>query len=58
VQGHLRAQTVGAIAYLLDSRLRYAHFVWHLFVLGGSACHFFAALWHAHGRYGKSGQVT
>jgi hemolysin III len=41
--------TVGAIAYLLDSRLRYAHFVWHLFVLGGSACHFFAALWHAHG---------
>jgi hypothetical protein len=40
VQGHLRAQPVGAIAYLLDSRLRYAHFVWHLFVLGGSACHF------------------
>ena len=39
--------TVGAIVFLFDSRLRYAHFVWHLFVIGGSTCHFFAALWHA-----------
>jgi hemolysin III len=39
--------TLGAIVFLLDSRLRYAHFVWHLFVMGGSACHFFAALWYA-----------
>ena len=31
---------------LLDNRIRYAHFIWHLFVLGGSACHFFAALWY------------
>lgn len=38
--------TVGAIVFLLDERIRYAHFVWHLFVLGGSACHFFAALWY------------
>jgi hemolysin III len=41
--------TVGAIVFLFDSKVRYAHFVWHLFVLGGSTCHFFAALWHAHG---------
>ena len=41
--------TVGAVVFLFDSRLRYAHFVWHLFVMGGSACHFFAALWHANG---------
>ncbi|WP_038210782.1 PAQR family membrane homeostasis protein TrhA [Xenophilus azovorans] len=41
------AYTIGAIVFLLDSRVRYAHFVWHLFVLGGSTCHFFAALWHA-----------
>lgn len=41
--------TAGAIVFLLDSKLRYAHFVWHLFVLGGSVCHFFAALWHAGG---------
>ena len=41
--------TLGAFVFLLDNRLRYAHFVWHLFVLGGSACHFFAALWYAYG---------
>lgn len=39
--------TVGAVVFLFDSKLRYAHFVWHLFVIGGSACHFCAALWHA-----------
>jgi hemolysin III len=42
------AYTAGAVVFLLDSKLRYAHFVWHLFVLGGSTCHFFAALWYAH----------
>ena len=39
--------TLGAVVFMLDNRVRYAHFVWHLFVLGGSTCHFFAALWHA-----------
>lgn len=39
--------TLGAVVFLIDSRVRYAHFVWHLFVLGGSTCHFFAALWHS-----------
>jgi hemolysin III len=39
--------TAGAVAFLFDSKLRYAHFVWHLFVMVGSTCHFFAALWHA-----------
>jgi hemolysin III len=41
--------TAGALVFLLDSKVRYAHFVWHLFVLGGSVCHFFAALWHSGG---------
>lgn len=41
--------TVGAVVYLFDAKVRYAHFVWHLFVMGGSACHFCAALWHAAG---------
>ena len=41
------AYTLGAIVFLLDNRIRYAHFVWHLFVIAGSACHFCAALWHA-----------
>jgi hemolysin III len=41
--------TLGAVVFLLDNRVRYAHFVWHLFVLGGSVCHFFAALFYAYG---------
>jgi hemolysin III len=40
------AYMVGAVFFLVDHRLRYGHFVWHLFVLMGSSCHFFAALWH------------
>jgi hemolysin III len=40
------AYSVGAIFYALPA-LRHGHFVWHLFVLGGSTCHFFAALWYA-----------
>jgi len=35
--------TAGALVFLCDSKLPYAHFIWHLFVLGGSTCHFFAA---------------
>jgi hemolysin III len=37
------------VVFLFDHRLRYAHFVWHLFVMGGSACHFVSALWYAAG---------
>mgnify|MGYP005844664733 CR=1 FL=1 len=40
------AYTVGALFFLVDERVRYAHFVWHLFVLAGSTCHFLAALWY------------
>lgn len=32
------AYTLGVVFYTAD-RLRYAHFVWHLFVLTGTACH-------------------
>jgi hemolysin III len=39
--------TGGVAFYLTDTRLRYGHAVWHLFVLAGSACHFVAVLWHA-----------
>jgi hemolysin III len=34
--------TLGTIFYGLDKRLAHAHGIWHLFVLGGSACHFIA----------------
>ena len=39
--------TGGVIFHATDQRLRYGHAVWHLFVAGGSTCHFFAVLWHA-----------
>ena len=38
------AYTLGAVVFHFDSKLRYGHFVWHLFVLAGTACHFVAAL--------------
>ena len=41
------AYTLGVVFFALDSRLRYAHFVWHLFVVAGTACHFFAVLDYA-----------
>ncbi len=35
------AYTAG-IAFYASHRMRYAHFVWHLFVLAGTGCHFVA----------------
>ena len=37
----------GVAFFTLDSRLRYGHFIWHMFVLAGTACHFFAVLGYA-----------
>ena len=38
--------TVGMLFYAADGKFRHGHGVWHLFVLGGSACHFFTVLLH------------
>jgi hemolysin III len=38
--------TVGIVFYATDERLRHGHGVWHLFVLGGSACHYVAVLFY------------
>lgn len=38
------AYSVGAVFFVFDHRLRYGHFVWHLFVLAGSGCHVAAAI--------------
>jgi hemolysin III len=40
------AYTAGTIFYA-SRRLRFGHFVWHLFVLAGTICHFCAVLWYA-----------
>ena len=37
------AYTVG-VGFFVTERIRYNHFVWHLFVLAGTACHF-VAVW-------------
>ena len=38
--------TGGIAFYATDHKLRHGHGVWHLFVMAGSACHFFAVLLH------------
>ncbi|MCX5786979.1 MAG: hemolysin III family protein [Elusimicrobia bacterium] len=40
------AYTAGVLFFIAE-RMPYGHFVWHLFVLIGSTCHFFAALYYA-----------
>jgi len=37
----------GGLAFFAAHRLRYSHFIWHLFVIAGTTCHFFAVLWYA-----------
>jgi hemolysin III len=39
--------TLGVVFYATDSKLRYGHLLWHLFVAGGTGCHYFAVLWYA-----------
>ncbi len=41
------AYTAGVGFFLADGRVRYAHFVWHLFVVAGSFFHFLAVLDYA-----------
>jgi len=37
----------GGLGFFAAHRMRYHHFIWHLFVLAGTTCHFFAVLWYA-----------
>jgi hemolysin III len=39
--------TVGVAFFAIDSRLHYGHLIWHLFVMAGTTCHYFAVLWYA-----------
>lgn len=38
--------TVGIAFYATDHKLRHGHGIWHLFVLGGSICHYIAVLFY------------
>jgi len=37
----------GGLAFFAAHRIKYSHFIWHLFVIAGTTCHFFAVLWYA-----------
>jgi len=37
----------GGLAFFVAKRIRYSHFVWHLFVAAGTTCHFIAILGYA-----------
>jgi len=37
----------GGVGFYAAHRVRYAHFAWHLFVIAGTVCHFFAVLWYS-----------
>jgi len=39
--------TSGVVFYALGRRIAWAHGVWHMFVLAGSACHYVAVLYYA-----------
>lgn len=41
------AYTLGVVFFVLDSRIRYAHAIWHGFVVVGTGCHFFAVMGYA-----------
>lgn len=36
--------TLGIVFYVLDARVRHAHGIWHLFVIGGSAVHYYTIM--------------
>ncbi len=38
--------TIGIVFYATDEKWRYGHGVWHLFVLGGSVCHYFTLFFY------------
>ena len=39
--------TAGVAFFATDSRLKYGHLIWHLFVIAGTTCHYFMVLWYA-----------
>jgi len=41
------AYTAGVGFFATDARVRYGHFIWHVFVVSGTACHFLAVMWYA-----------
>lgn len=34
------AYTIGIVFFIIDTRMKFSHFIWHLFVMAGSVLHF------------------
>jgi hemolysin III len=41
------AYTVGVAFLVMDSYLKYGHLIWHVCMIAGTTCHYFAVLWYA-----------
>lgn len=41
------AYSLGVVFFLLQEKWRYSHFIWHLFVLTGTSCHYVTVLRYA-----------
>ena len=41
------AYTLGVVFFVLDTRVKYAHAIWHLFVVAGTGCHTVAVMGYA-----------
>ena len=41
------AYSLGVVFFVADERVRYSHFIWHLFVIAGTSCHFIAVLFYS-----------
>ncbi len=39
--------SVGVAFFATDSRLKYGHFIWHIFVMAGTLCHYLSVFWYA-----------
>jgi hemolysin III len=37
----------GGLGFYVAREIPFRHFIWHVFVLAGTTCHFFAVLWYA-----------
>lgn len=41
------AYTIGVAFFVAESRIKYGHFIWHLFVMAGTTCHYVAVFRYA-----------
>jgi hemolysin III len=41
------AYTIGVAFFVAESRINYGHFIWHLFVMAGTTCHYVAVFRYA-----------